>query len=115
MNVIRFWICVLAVGVSSSALAAQDLLTHADIPGVFRAGECHDAPYPQRLPALDGVVGSASLAAGLTAIGVNKRVVLAVRPGVSDPARRVRIVEKKVTDQMADSTARLVAAAFRST
>jgi hypothetical protein len=115
MSVIRFRTCVLALGVSSSALAAQDLLPHADIPGVFRAGECHDAPYPQRLPALDSVVDSASLAAGLTAIGVNKRVVLALRPGGSDRAPRVRVVEKKVSDQVADSTARLVEAAFRST
>lgn len=113
MNVIRFWTCVLACGVSGSALAAQDALLRADIPGVFRAGECHDAPYPVRLPALDSVVDSASLAAGLTGIGVNKRVVLALRPG-RGPAPRVRIVEKRLSDQVADSSARLVEAALRS-
>lgn len=113
MNVIRFWTCVLACGVTGSALAAQITLVRADIPGVFRAGECHDAPYPVRFPALDSVVDSASLAAGLTAIGANKRVVFALRPG--GPAPRVRIVEKHVPDQIADSGARLVEAAFRST
>ena len=114
MSVTRFCTCILAVGMSGSALAAQEIRTHADIPGVFRAGECHEAPYPVRLPALDAVLDSASLAAGLQAIGVNKRVVFTLRPGASGSAPRVRVVERKVSDQIADSSARLVATAFRA-
>lgn len=115
MSVTRFWTCILAFGMSGSALAAQEILTHADIPGVFRAGECHEAPYPIRLPALDSVLDSASLAAGLQGIGVNKRVVFTLRPGASAPFPRVRVVERKVSEQITDSSARLVEAAFRAT
>jgi hypothetical protein len=114
MTVMRFLTCVLVIGLSTSALAAQELLSHADIPGVYRAGECHEAPFPSQLPALDSVVDSASLAAGLLAIGVNKRVVLQLRPGVSGPVPRVRVVEKKVSEQIADSSARLVEATLRA-
>ena len=112
MDMIRFLTCALAVGVSTSALAAQDLLPHADIPGVYRAGKCLDAPFPDRLPVLDSVVDSASLAAALQAIGVNKRVVLALRP--SGSAARVQLLEKHVSDQVADSIVRKVEAAFRT-
>ncbi len=112
MDMIRFLTCALAVGVSTSALAAQDLLPHADIPGVYRAGKCLDAPFPDRLPVLDSVVDSASLAAALQAIGVNKRVVLALRP--SGSAVRVQLLEKHVSDQVADSIVRKVEAAFRT-
>lgn len=115
MTLMRFLTCLLVIGMSSSALAAQDLLSHAEIPGVYRAGECHEAPFPSQLPALDSVVDSATLAAGLQAIGVNKRVVLQLRPSGSGPVPRVRVVEKKVSDQIADSSARLVAATLRAT
>lgn len=114
MTMIRFLTGALALAASSSALAAQNLLSHADIPGVYRAGQCHDAAFPVRLPALDSVVDSASLAAGLQAIGVSKRVVLQLRPGASDSVPRVRVVEKRVPNQIADSSARLVNAALRT-
>ena len=113
MTTIRFTTCLLAIAASSSGLAAQELLSHADIPGVFRAGECHEAPFPAQLPALDSVVDSASLAGGLQALGVNKRVVFQLRPGGSGPGPHVRVVEKKVPDQIADSSARLVEAMLR--
>lgn len=115
MNMIRFLTCALAVAVSTSALAAQDPLLHPDIPGVYRAGECHEAPFPVRLPALDSVVDSASLAAALQAIGVNRRVVLALRPSGSGSAARVRLLEKHVSDQLADSIVRKVEGVFRTT
>jgi len=114
MDMIRCLTCALAVAVSTSALAAQDLLPHADIPGVYRAGKCLDAPFPIRLPALDSVVDSASLAAALQAIGVNKRVVLALRPSGSGSAARVHLLEKHVSDQVADSMVRKVEAVFRT-
>lgn len=113
MTMIRFATCVLAIAVSSPALAAQEQLARADIPGVYRAGECHDAPFPAQLPPLDSVVDSATIAAGLQAIGVSKRVVLQLRPSGPGPGPRVRVVEKKVSDEVADSSARLVEAALR--
>jgi hypothetical protein len=115
MIMLRFVTCVLAIGVSTAALAAQDLLPRADLPGVYRAGQCHEAPFPVRLPAVDSVVDSASLAARLLAIGVNKRVVLQLRPAASDSFPRVRLLEKRVSDQIADSSVRLVEAALRTT
>lgn len=115
MTMIRFPACALAIGLSTAALSAQDALVHTDLPGVYKAGECHDAPFPARLPALDSVVDSASLSAGLVSIGVNKRVVLALQLGGSGAASRVRLLEKRVSDEIADSGARLVAAALRST
>jgi TonB family protein len=115
MTMIRFLTCVLAIGVSTAAaLAAQDRLPSADLPGVYRAGQCHEAPFPVRLPAVDSVVDSASLAATLPAIGVTKRIVLQLRPAASDSVPRVRVLEKRVSDQIADSSARLVEAALRT-
>lgn len=115
MTMTRLFTSLLAVGVSTSALDAQGSLARADIRGVYPVGVCHDAPFPVRLPALDSVVDSSSLATGLVALGVNKRVVLGLQPGASDTARRVRLVEKRVSDQVADSTARLVESALRAT
>lgn len=115
MTMIRCLTCVLAVGVSTAALAAQTGLPHADIPGVYRVGQCHDASFPDQLPALDSVVDSASLAAGLQAIGLNQRVVFGLRRDGSGSAAHVHLLEKRVSDQIADSSARLVEATFRAT
>jgi len=111
---IRLGTCVLAVGMSTAVCAAQEPLTHVDIPGVYRAGLCDEALFPPQLPALDSVLDSASLAAGLQAIGVNKRVVFELRAAGSDSAPRVRLLEKKVSGQLADSGARLVEASLRA-
>ena len=114
MTMIRFLTGVVACGVSAAALAAQTGIAHADIPGVYRVGECHDAPFPTRLPPLDSIVDSASLVAGLQAIGVTQRVVLQLWPAGSDSGARVRVVEKRVSEQIADSSARLVKATLRT-
>jgi len=83
-------------------LAAQEQQPQADLPGSYAAGECHAAPFPVQLPALDSVLDSASLATALKSTGADKPVVFGLMLGGLRGAPRVHIIEKKVSGQVAD-------------
>jgi hypothetical protein len=90
-----------------------DTQPHPDIPGAYAAGECHPAPFPVQLPPLDSVLDSAALAPALKSAGVDKPIVLALRLGTIASAPRVRVVERKVSGQVADRALQKVDAAVR--
>ena len=96
----------------SSPLATQDRDVRADVPGTYVARKCAGAPFPAALPPLASVLDSAKLAADLSAAGVTKRVVFALRLGALATVPRVRILESKVADAVADRAAQAVEAAL---
>jgi len=74
--------------IPSRSVHAQDSAGIGEIPGFYAAGRCQVAQFPDELPALDSVLDSATLAASLQAIGVQKRLVLALR--FSSPRHRAK-------------------------
>src|SRR2546425_2575578 len=94
-------------------LAAQEPQLHPDIPGAYAAGECHAAPFPVQLPPLDSVLDSVALATALKSAGVGKSVVFGLRLGALTSVPRVRVIEKKVSGQIADRALQEVDAAIR--
>jgi len=91
-----------------------DTQPHPDIPGTYAAGECHPAPFPIQLPPLDSIVDAAALAPALKSAGVDKPIVFALRLGTLTSAPRVRVVEKKVSDRIANRALQTVDAAVRA-
>src|SRR3989442_8676486 len=98
----------------SPSLDAQDSAGVAAIPGSYAAGRCQVAAFPDELPALDSVLDADTLATILQAVGVEKRLVLALRLGAFQSEPRVRIIEKKVPSQVADQTLHAVESTLRS-
>ncbi len=97
----------------SPSLDAQDSAGVAAIPGSYAAGRCQVAAFPDELPALDSVLDADTLATILQAVGVEKRLVLALRLGAFQSEPRVRIIEKKVPSQVADQTLHAVESVLR--
>jgi len=100
--------------IPSRSVQAQDSAGIEEIPGFYAAGRCQVAPFPDELPALDSVLDSATLAASLQAIGVQKRLVLALRFGAFQSGPRVRVIEQKVPSQVADQALHAVESTLRS-
>jgi len=93
-------------------LAAQESRVQADLPGAYSAGTCARAPFPTELPPLESVFDTTKLAAELRSVGVSKRVVFGVRLGALATTPRVRVIERKVSEAVADSAVTVVDAAL---
>jgi hypothetical protein len=112
LTLVASFVAVVATS-AATRLAGQELQLHPDIPGVYQAGECHPLPVPAELPGLDSVLDSAAVATALKSAGVNKRLVVGLRLGAFAATPRVRLIEKKVSDEVADRALEALDAAIR--
>jgi hypothetical protein len=109
----------LIVAVASSTFSGTSLFGPQQpelgpgIPGLYLARQCGPAPFPIQLPPLDSVLDTAVLVPALQSIGVNKRLLLGVRLGAVEATLRVRVIEKKVSGEVAERAVAEVEATIR--
>lgn len=107
----RFVLILLLIG--GSPLSAQTA-PRAEIPGTYPVKRCVAAPFPAELPPLDSVLDATRLIAALRGAGVANELVLSLRlSALQGAGPRVRVVEKKVSNAVAERASRAVEAALR--